>query len=455
MFGRSSRLTALVALFIALVLAACSSSGGTAATTGAGLGAGGDSSPLETMAATATTAASTEAPGAAGTDDSRTAGLGNGGVAQVSTNPADFGRDIVFTAEIAVSAPDVVAAGEEATRIIQSLGGFIFGQRTVGAPEPQTILVFKVFPEDFQAALDRLGSIGELRSQNVSADDVTERVVDLQSRINTAQASVERLRGFLETAEGIEVIAQLENQLLARETELETLRGQLRTVEDAVAMATITLSIAESTSRPEIRLEVTAYPGHDEAGLSCPGSPALDVEESAEVTVCFEVTNVGDTWLQNFEVRDPILDVALSDLLVVFGDPAEAIEPGQSIMFAYEAIADRDLRTQTTVSAQPIAEDGTPLPGRDASATVSIFINAIDPGGIPTFAEGLEASWEALVGIGKFALLLIGALLPFSWVLVVGWLVARWRRTRRSVPATPPPTETEAPTPVGVGSGND
>jgi hypothetical protein len=220
-------------------------------------------------------------------------------------------------------------------------------------------------------------------------------------------------------------------------------------------MATITLTITEATSRPELRLEVTAYPGHDGEGLSCPGNAELNVEESSEVTVCFEVTNVGDTWLQDFEARDPILDLTLSDLVLVFGDPNVALEPGQSVMFAFETTAERDLRTQTTFSAQPVTEEGDPLPGREAAATVSIFINAVDPGGVPTFGEGLEASWEALVRIGQVTLLVLGALLPFLWIPAVVWLVVRWRSTRKTAAPPPPPTEPELPTPVGAGSRQD
>ena len=69
------------------------------------------------------------------------------------------------------------------------------------------LLTFKIAPEAFQTALARLGDIGDVRTQNVTADDVTERVVDLQSRITTAEASVDRLRGFLENAESVRTIA--------------------------------------------------------------------------------------------------------------------------------------------------------------------------------------------------------------------------------------------------------
>ena len=122
--------------------------------------------------------------------------LGTGGITSVVLQTPNFGREIVFTADLTVAVNDVTSAGDEATRLIQSLGGFLFGQRTVGSPEPTSVLTFKVQPDRFQEALSRLGSIGEIRSQNVSANDVTEAIVDLESRISTATASVERLRAL-------------------------------------------------------------------------------------------------------------------------------------------------------------------------------------------------------------------------------------------------------------------
>lgn len=440
----------LAALAILLLLTgACTGTGETFNDISSGLA-------VDEQVATTVAAASTTTPAPGGPAEPDRALVGSGGVTPVVAQPVDLGRDIVFTADVVVEATDVVKAGEEATRIIASLGGFVFGQHTTGAPNSQSVLTFKVFPEDFQTALDRLGSIGELRSQNISADDVTERVVDLKSRISTAEASVARLRGFLETAQGIEAVAALESQLLQRETDLETLRGQLRTIEDMVSLATIVLTITEDTARPEILLTVTAYPGHDGAGLSCPGSAGLSVDEGGPATLCFELTNVGDTLLADMALRDPILDIALDDTIVVFGDPTATIEPGQSLLLAYEVIATRDIRTQTTATAQPVAEDGTPLPGREAAATVSIFIDAVDPGGIPTFSDGLKASYRVLVGLGRTLLLLLGSLLPFIWVPAVIWLFWRWQNGRRREPmppaSLPPPP---APEPVGVAAGKD
>ena len=412
----------VLALVLLLVAAACSSGDRANLETFEEIGAplDGEGLPMET---TTTMASESRAPSAGdGT------ALGSGGVEPVVFQTSGFGRDIIFTADLTVAVTDVTTAGEQATREIQALGGFLFGQRTAGDPTPMSILTFKVAPEDFQEALDRLGSIGDLRTQNVSADDVTERIVDVQSRINTAEASVERLRALLEEAVDITTIVELENELLERETQLETMRGSLRTLEDQVALATIVLTITEAESRPAVSLNVTTYLGHDE-GISCPGSPGITVDQGEQVTVCFEVFNVGDTLLTGFELRDPVLDIEFDDLILIYGDPQTPIEPGESIVLAAQTVAERSLRTSTTVTATPVNENGDVLSTRKATNTVTVFIQAVDPGGIPTFAEGLEGSWGLLVDLAQILVLFAGAVIPFLWVPILIWLA--WRFTKR------------------------
>lgn len=352
--------------------------------------------------------------------------LGSGALT-VQANPIDLGRDIIYTASIAVEVNDVAEATREASRIMQGFGGLLFGQETTGGNEARTVLVFRVLPEDFSQALDALGSIGTVRNQQVSADDVTERVVDLQSRITTAEASVERLRGLLENATNINDIADLENQLLQRETNLETLRGQLRTIQDRVDLATITLTITEAVIRPAIDVSVTSYPGAADEGLSCPGSVNLAVDEGTLTTLCFEIRNSGDVTLTDIELVDPVLEVELDELTPVFLQPETTLEPGQSSIYYLELTAEQTMRLQTRVSAIAIDEDGQPLEGRGVADTATATLQAVDPGGLPTFRDALDSSWAALVTLGELVVLAVGALIPFLWIIPIVWLVRRRR----------------------------
>lgn len=426
----------VLAVILALIAAACSSDGSAASdTTVAG--------SRESLATTTTTVSAGEDSGG----DARVVGpadLGNGAVEPAVFQVESIGRDIIFTASLTVAVIDVGLASETATREIAALGGFVFGQRTTGDPNPTSVLTFKVFPEDFQKALTRLGNLGELRTQNISADDVTERVVDLESRINTAEASVDRLRALLEEAGDITTLAQLENQLLERETQLETLRGQLRTLQDQVALATIVVTLTEAMSAPAVQLEVSAYPGHSDAGQSCPGNfGELTVDEGSEATVCFEMTNVGDTALAELAFNDPVLGLELGDLIVVESNTDTTLEPGDRLVLAAEIVVDRNLRTQSRVSAVALDGDGQPLPGRTVADTATFFLDAVDPGGVASFSEGLVASLDFLKGLGLVLILGIGIILPFAWLVPLGWLIWRFRRRDEVAGTRPEPRKEE------------
>jgi hypothetical protein len=444
----SMRVLAVVAV-LALLVAACA--GGSVSKNfdevSSNLGGNdGAEAPRRTQAP-----ATTAAPAAPGNDGEAITDasdeLGSGGVQPVF-QPTDFGRDIIYTAQLTVAVSDVAAAGAEATRVMSQFDAFLFGQDTEGLPEPRSVLIFKVAPEDFQAALAALGSIGEVRTQTVNADDVTERVVDLESQISTLETSVERLQEFLANATEIESIAQIEGQLVERETRLERLRGELRTLRDRVALATITLTITESFAQPSVRLLTSAYVG-DDAGLSCPGSEELTIDEGEEVNLCFEVRNNGDTVLADFTLEDSVLELVLGDLTVVDGDPAEPLQPGQAFLLTTTLEPDRRVRTQTTVTAVPVNEDGTPIEARKLSTTGAVTVRVDEPEGMPGFDDGLRVATNVLEWIGGVIVIVAGLAVPFLWVIPLAALWWWWRRRRRraGTEGPPPPSPVDPDTP--------
>lgn len=343
-------------------------------------------------------------------------------------------RQIVYVADMTVATDDVRQAARHAAAVVETEGGFLFAEDSRNEPHPEAVLTFKVPPDRFRAVIDRLGELGELRSLQISADDVTERVVDLESRIRTAEVSVDRLRALLAQATDIKVVVELENQLLERETQLETLRGELRTVQDRVAMATIVLRLTQAEAYPRLAVAVSGYVGHDQ-GAACPGTPGqLTVEKGEDVTLCWEITNTGDTLLRDLSLSDPVLDVRLGDLMVVDGDPTAVLEPGQTVILAYQTTADRHLRTRTTIKAVPISAEGDPIEGvREPTVTAAFTVAAFQPAGLPGFTDGLQASWELLGDVGRLALLALGAALPFAWLPPLLWWAVRMIRRRSPV----------------------
>lgn len=389
------------------------------------------SGPPATIAAADGDAASgaaldADAPAEVPADDSDTQ------VVPVALQPADVGRSIVFTADLAVTVDDVTIAGREAQVIVEALGGILFGQETVSDPVARSVLTFKVRPDDFRTVLDRFAGLGDVDHQTVTADDVTERVVDLESRIGTAATSVGRLRELLDTATDLQAIAVLEGELLQRETQLEQLRGQLRTIEDQVSLATIVLVVTEEqpdAPDPAVELIQTAYEGHD-GGVECPGDDDVRADEGDELTVCFVVTNTGNTTLTGIEVSDDVLGIDADGLVAVDGDPHAPLAPGEHLVLAYEARARPGASPIPEVTATAVDDDGGPLRVEVRTERTAVVLDVDADTSLPGFGDSLAAGGRAVQSLFGVVLILVGAVLPFIWIpalLAAGWAVHRRR----------------------------
>lgn len=363
--------------------------------------------------------------------------------APVTLQQIGAGRTIIYVGSMLVVVEDVRAATRQAQTAIAGLGGLVHGQETTTRPSPRTVITFRVLPEDFHEAMRWLEALGELESQHVSSDDVTERVVDLESRIITAEASVERLRTFLRNTTDLEGVAQLESQLLLRETDLERLRGQLRTIQAQAALSTIILTLVEPTpDQPEAIVELvqTAYAGADD-GLRCLADDELTVVEGEPITLCISVENTGNAPLVEIEIRDRGLGFDEANFVVLAGDLAGSLEPGGRLLGYFEGTARLNRWPDPRFSAVPVDEDGDPMriPVDVESDVVDFRVLADDS--VPTFVDGLRASWAAVQTIGRVAVLALGVAIPFLWVppLLLGLIWLGRRISPRGRPGAPPP----------------
>ena len=440
--GRSRFRFAALVFATAVVFAACGDSGSsnTSSAPFSDATAAGAAAPPTTAAAASQSGQSSDsvttgdAPADSGSGSPQSPAAQPGLAVPTALTPADIGRDIVFTATIDVQVDDVAAAGSEARDAIVAIGGIVFGESTSTVGSPRTVLTFKVQPVDFDKALSAIARIGDLVNQRVSADDVTDRIVDLQSRVTTAEASVARLRDLLDRAGDINALASLENQLLQRETQLEQLRGQLRTVQDQVALATITLTITQApTVIPPAAIEMVAGLGVD-AATACPGSLDLTVDRNDTAVLCVEIDNIGDSPLTSIHLESGSLRLRISDFTVVEGS-VERLEPGGRLVVSTElAMEDGRVRRRGATGGLEVDLRATAEPVGDLGSTVqavtSVTIVSRDDTSLPGFGDSFSAGASALGFIGSIGLVIAGGILPFLPLVLLLGALAWWARRR-------------------------
>ena len=360
--------------------------------------------------------------------------------------PADLGRDIIYRATISVQSDDVTAASSEAVAIVQGLGGIVFSQTTRTEPNPQAQITFKVLPADFSTALERLAGVGKLVDQSISADDVTERVVDLQSRISTAETSVDRLRKLLEEAVKLEDVAQIERELLDRETTLEVLRGQLRTLQDQVDLATITLTITQSpTVLPDTGMAAGVWIS-DDADDPCLGTEYFTADADSTVYFCLEVENTGASALTDVSVRSRSVRLDVDAFRTLQGS-FDRIEPGELLVAVLAApveegrlagrAAHRGLEIVLEAEAVPVDAEGVAL--QEVSANAYAWLDVRSEDSLPGFADSVSDGARFLRSIVGVALVVVGVMVPFlPFVAALIALIWWWRRQRRARPERTP-----------------
>ncbi|GAB3462890.1 DUF4349 domain-containing protein [Actinophytocola sediminis] len=162
-------------------------------------------------------------------------------------NQPGVDRKLVRTATISLAAKEVGEVVEQARGIAGTEGGYA-GREEVRA-EAATLTLH--IPSDrFDRALGELSELGEVVSRDQTAEDVTEQVVDLESRVATQRASVNRVRALLARAGTVEEIVRIEQEVTTREAELESLTQRQQALAGQVAMSTVTIEVSKSATAP-------------------------------------------------------------------------------------------------------------------------------------------------------------------------------------------------------------
>ena len=161
----------------------------------------------------------------------------------VAKRPASD-RQVISTAQLDMQVRNLDDTINRATTVVVDGGGYVFSESASLTSAQHAHVVFKVPPERFADVLARIGRLGTLVHRNIGTQDVTGRVVDLDSRLQAAQTSAERLRELLANSGGVGDLLNVENQLTTREGQVDTIAGELAALRAQVDMATVTLDLS-------------------------------------------------------------------------------------------------------------------------------------------------------------------------------------------------------------------
>tara|TARA_R110002073_G_scaffold218689_5_gene379032 strand:- start:773 stop:1609 length:837 start_codon:yes stop_codon:yes gene_type:complete len=175
-----------------------------------------------------------------------------GGAPKQASQPALEGRKIIYTGMLSIFVNSFDDARAEVDRLLEESGGFVARGETHGSEENRYgTLTIRIPTSKFANLSSQLKQLGDVESETIAADDVTEQHVDLSARLVSARTLETRLLELVAgKTDSVADLLLVEAELGRVREVVERLDAQLRNLDDQVGMATLTLSI--STAEPRV-----------------------------------------------------------------------------------------------------------------------------------------------------------------------------------------------------------
>lgn len=154
-------------------------------------------------------------------------------------------KEGTVTVEVAAGTFDEAYAEvvEEARR----LGGTVVSSTTTTSDDGGTSgsVTVRVPVDRYEDLLVGVGGIGEVRSREITAQDVSTEFVDLQSRLRNLEAQERFYLGLLEEAVGVQDAIAVQQQLDGITEQLEQVKGRIAYLDERTSYSTLTAQLFE------------------------------------------------------------------------------------------------------------------------------------------------------------------------------------------------------------------
>ncbi len=167
-------------------------------------------------------------------------------------------RMVIKNANLSIVVLDPAQAMDEIVSMAEEMGGFVVSsnlwQTTLGngVTVDQANVNIRVPAERLDEALTRIkAGAGEVRSEQISGEDVTSQYTDLQSRLRNLEAAEVQLMEIMDDANRTEDVLQVYNNLVSVREQIEVIKGQMQYYEQAADLSSISIDIvADEADQP-------------------------------------------------------------------------------------------------------------------------------------------------------------------------------------------------------------
>ena len=172
---------------------------------------------------------------------------------------------LIKKAALSLVVKSIDASSKSVTNIVEKQQGDILGFQNQKPPDSsvrQTASVeIRVPQERLETTLEALAKLGTVENRSLTAEDVTEQLVDSEARLRNLRKSEEMVLKIMERSGSVGDVLKASQELSNIRESIERIDAQLKSLRNQVAYSTISLTLeaavsAQQTPEPSLGLRV-------------------------------------------------------------------------------------------------------------------------------------------------------------------------------------------------------
>lgn len=175
---------------------------------------------------------------------------------QMNSGQRNSGQQFIRTGSVSMTSKNTIETVAGITALVEQFNGSI-SQEEIRTFEDNDYanMTVRVPDSDLEEFVDEVRTLGETTAFSISEFDVTLTITDLDARINSLNATINKLLELQEQATTVTDLVAVEAELATRTAERDSLVAQRAVVQDQVAESTVYIDISPdlviSTSSPD------------------------------------------------------------------------------------------------------------------------------------------------------------------------------------------------------------
>jgi len=158
-------------------------------------------------------------------------------------------RLIIKTGSFSIVASNVSDAANQITQFAEEKKGIIVSNQVYDMDTaPHATVVIRVPVQSFNEIVSQIKSVGEVRSESINGQDVTEEFVDLEAQLKNLRATETQFLEIMKRATQIQDILAVQRELMNVRSSIESMEGRMKYLSESADYSTITVYLSSDSS---------------------------------------------------------------------------------------------------------------------------------------------------------------------------------------------------------------